>query len=188
MSSELLAAIKRQYGYNRWANEQILTTCEQLTTEQFLAPDDTPFGSIRNELFHILDAQRGWTGDFDRWLFGNEDDEAYRPPEDFPDLASICVYWQNTEAFTESVLDRIQSEDLCRVLHDEYDWGTLSGLLWEMMVHVVNHGTQHRSEIAMKLTNFGHSPGMLDFIFYCMYHPDESVAAELGNRATAEGE
>jgi len=34
------------------------------------------------------------------------------------------------------------------------------------MVHQVNHGTQHRSEVAMILTRCGYSPGWLDFLYY----------------------
>ena len=37
---------------------------------------------------------------------------------------------------------------------------------WQMLAHVVNHGTQHRSEAAAILTEAGRSPGDLDMIFF----------------------
>jgi len=39
-------------------------------------------------------------------------------------------------------------------------------ILWQAMVHLVNHGTQHRSEAAALLTDFGHSPGDIDLIYF----------------------
>jgi uncharacterized damage-inducible protein DinB len=38
--------------------------------------------------------------------------------------------------------------------------------LWHLLAHVVNHGTQHRSEVGMALTEAGHSPGDLDMLVY----------------------
>ena len=38
--------------------------------------------------------------------------------------------------------------------------------LWQMLIHQVNHATQHRSEAAMLLTQMGHSPGDLDLLVY----------------------
>jgi uncharacterized damage-inducible protein DinB len=34
------------------------------------------------------------------------------------------------------------------------------------MVHQVNHATQHRSEAAVMPTQFGYSPGWLDFLYF----------------------
>ena len=38
--------------------------------------------------------------------------------------------------------------------------------IWQVLSHVANHGTQHRSEAAEMLTAIGRSPGELDLIFY----------------------
>jgi uncharacterized damage-inducible protein DinB len=38
--------------------------------------------------------------------------------------------------------------------------------VWQLLVHVVNHGTQHRSEAAALLTAERLSPGELDLFDY----------------------
>jgi uncharacterized damage-inducible protein DinB len=42
----------------------------------------------------------------------------------------------------------------------------MKNILWQAMMHVVNHGTQHKSEAAAMLTEFNHSPGDIDFITF----------------------
>ena len=38
--------------------------------------------------------------------------------------------------------------------------------LWQLMAHVVNHGTQHRAEAAALLTDWGYSPGDMDLSLF----------------------
>ena len=42
----------------------------------------------------------------------------------------------------------------------------LTKTLWHAMAHLVNHGTQHRTEAAALLTDFGCSPGDIDLIYF----------------------
>jgi len=39
-------------------------------------------------------------------------------------------------------------------------------ILWQTMAHLVNHGTQHKTEAAALLTDFGQSPGDIDMILF----------------------
>jgi len=39
-------------------------------------------------------------------------------------------------------------------------------VLWQVIAHVSYHGMQHRSEAALLLTHFGHSPGGIDMVFW----------------------
>jgi uncharacterized damage-inducible protein DinB len=163
----LAEAIRALYGYNRWATERVLDAAAGLTPEQLHAPGGAGRGSIRDTLLHLIHSHNGWLSWWDGSLSVAE---AYGRPIPFdahPDLPSVRAYWEATERQTEAFVSGLTDADVARVYDTKLPNGIeLHPILWQMLLHVANHGTQHRSEVAAMLTTYGCSPGDLDLIRY----------------------
>lgn len=166
----LVDVVRTMYRYTDWANQRIFDSAERLTPEQFTAPDDTPFGSIRNTLVHMVMWQCRWLS----WWDGTASTSAeslqiYLDPDDYLDVESVREEWQALHAQTELFLSQLTEDRLNVTLSATSSTGADWTLpLWVLMMQVANHGTQHRAEVAMKLSGFGHSPGNLDIYFYAL--------------------
>lgn len=150
------------YRYNQWANGKILDAAANVTQEQFAAPGSFPHGGLRGTLVHALFAEWIWRT---RWEGTSPTNRLN--PEDFPGVDSLRARWQEEEKQLLDFVNAVPEERL----NSTFDYRNTSGkpftkILWQVMVHVVNHGTQHRSEAAAILTELGHSPGDLDLISF----------------------
>jgi uncharacterized damage-inducible protein DinB len=150
------------YQYNAWANERILDTASQVNQEQFLALTSFSYSSLRATLVHTLFAEWIWRR---RWE-GHSPTE-WMKPEDFPTFRSLQEYWKTEEKSLMAFVGNISEDTLGSTIYYQTMGGKhYQNKLWHLMVHLVNHGTQHRSEAAAMLTDFGNSPGDLDMIIY----------------------
>lgn len=154
------------YEYNYWANKRLLTASAKIRNDQFLATATFPFGGLRGTLVHILDAEWGWRG-----LFENNSFVADLNPNDFPTVLSIEDRWREEEQAMRAYLTKLRDDDMESHLRYATNTGIeRDRILWHCLYHVVNHGTQHRSEAAALLTDFGNSPGDLDFTVFLNEH------------------
>jgi uncharacterized damage-inducible protein DinB len=150
------------YNYNYWANGKILEASKKVTEEQFLASASFPFGGLRGTLVHILDAEYGWRGLFENNSF-NED----LKPDDFPTVKSMEERAHEEEKAMRAYLANLHDDDMENHLRYTAETGVeRDRILWQCLYHVVNHGTQHRSEAAALLTDYNASPGNLDFTVF----------------------
>lgn len=154
--------IQLLYKYNSWANKRILDAAANVTEEQFLGTATYPHGGLRGTLTHALFAEWIWRT---RWL--GESPTQRIKPEDFPTFASLRARWEDEEKLLMAFVDNLTDEKL----NATFSYKTTTGephqrILWQAMAHVVNHGTQHRSEAAALLTDMSHSPGDIDLIVY----------------------
>lgn len=151
------------YEYNYWANARILEAAAKVSHQQFIAPGKMSHGGLRGTLAHTLLAE---------WIWRMRCHERVSPTsvfteDEFPTLADLVTRWQAEEKQMRSFLSNLTDEDLPQIIDYTATGGRpQANILWQILAHVVNHGTQHRSEAAVLLTELGHSPGDLDLIVY----------------------
>ena len=151
------------YAYNGWANRRILAATARLTPEQFTAPTSLAWGSMRDVLVHALGAE---------WIWRMRVQQGAAPaqllaPADFPTYAVLAARWQAESAEMDAYLAGLDDAVINRSITYRNTKGQpFDGVLWQILAHVVNHGTQHRAEVAHVLTDYGCSPGDMDMILF----------------------
>lgn len=152
--------------FNFWANERILAACNRISVEEFtrLLATDPGWGSLHGILVHTLDAEYGW-----RCVLQALDADEILQADNFGDVAALKSRWDMERAAWFDYIDTLTDESLDLSVGDD----PLNRLkVWQIILHVVTHGIQHRSEAAAILTGFGYSPGELDFDLFLDEKPE----------------
>jgi uncharacterized damage-inducible protein DinB len=149
--------IKLLYQYNFWANRLILSKAEQVTVEELTQARSYSWESLAGTLVHIMDTEYGW-----RVFLKEKMTTPVFDVKDYPDVAAIRARWDVEEKAMWDYLDSLSDDDLKHVFsHEDRKY-----MIWLCLMHVVNHGTQHRSECAVMLTDLGQSPGDIDLTVF----------------------
>lgn len=153
-------AFRQFYDYHFTENRKIWDTYVMpLSQEQFTQPVGYSFGSVRNQLVHMMDAD-------DYWFSGISGIE---PPEtlksaDFDDRDKLRQYWDSVEQKMRGYLTNLRDEMLFSRPFSEGADAQL--ILWQVLLHVGNHGTDHRAQLLRVLNDLGVDTGPQDYIFY----------------------
>jgi len=150
--------IKLLYQYNEWADNRILEKAEALTGEQLTAPNVFGWGSLFGALVHILHAEHYWRNRLSGEAGANEP-----KAEDFADLDALRGRWETEHIALKKYIEGLTDEQVRGDITFESEGKSGQRPLWHFLLHLYTHGVQHRSECAASLTEFGHSPGLMDF-------------------------
>jgi uncharacterized damage-inducible protein DinB len=147
--------------YHARSNAQILDTIASLTDVDFEQRAALDHGSVAETLRHLVIVDNSWR----EFLLGNDVDDPYEwevPP--LPDLPSIRSFWAEETGRLAAYVEGLTSEDIDRTYSWKSDGATTTATRSMIVAHIVNHGTQHRSELARYLTERGSSPGDMDLL------------------------
>lgn len=117
-----------------------------------------PCGSLRGTLVHPCWSETNWLA---RW--------EGRPAlprfveDNFPAVADLRAGWSAREAARRALLATLDDAQSDTSFHYTRTNGEpRSQIFWRLLVHIVNHGTQHHTEAAILLMRYGASPGDID--------------------------
>jgi uncharacterized damage-inducible protein DinB len=135
-----------------------------LTPAQFTQAVDYSHGSVRDQIIHLLSVDEAWFSE----LRGVEPSEPL-PPATHDDRNIIRAHWDSVEQNMRAYLAGLRDEMLFDkpIAEPEEDRDLI---VWQVLLHVVNHGTDHRAQILRVLNELGLKTASQDYIFYVYEH------------------
>jgi uncharacterized damage-inducible protein DinB len=154
--------LRHHIEYNIWATARLLQVGSTLTSEQLERDFRTADKSVRGTLVHIFRAERTWL----RRLQEGAPSIPWGRPED-EEWAGLAKEWPAIHQAWREWASGLSETDPDRVV----DYVDLKGKpwaqpIWPIVLHVVNHSTHHRGQVAGFLRTLGTAPPALDFIAF----------------------
>ena len=153
MSSKEMLALYIEYHHAMTG--RVWDSIDTITEAQFLADDAYSRGSIRNLMVHLANTDLNWlTG------LKNEPEPKFKKYEEYQDRASVRLYW---DSVVREVAGYVKNIDEAELNGNPKD---IDAPRWQVLLHLVNHGTDHRSTVLQRLHEFGASTFDQDFILW----------------------
>jgi uncharacterized damage-inducible protein DinB len=156
--------IQELFDYTHWAFDRVWSAIDQLTDTQFTADVGYSLGSIRNLVIHLISSHRRWMGRLKM---------AKVPPhlnfDDFPSRQSARTAWDQARAEWLRYIPSLSQADLDEVVPCVIASRGIeaANTRWEILIHLVNHSTDHRSQVLALLNRtFAVPTPEQDFIVY----------------------
>jgi uncharacterized damage-inducible protein DinB len=155
--------LNNQVDYNYWARDRVLDAVSALTPEQFTRDLGNSFSSVRDTIAHICDAESIWVS---RWRGGQP--TGFQKGERIADVASARAEWANLEAEVRKFMRELGPAGVERVIeYKDFRGAIRFNAFWEMLQHVVNHGSYHRGQVTTMLRQLGAKPAQsMDLIVF----------------------
>ena len=153
-------AFRHLYNYHCAENRNLWDKyVMSLTQEQFVQPLEYSIGSVRNQIVHMMSADNTWFSPLRRLVIPD-----WLNPDAFNDRAVLRAHWDNLEQTMRDYLAQLRDD---RLFQKPFPPGEDENLiLWQVLLHVANHATDHRAQLLRLLNDLGVKTIYQDYIFY----------------------
>ncbi len=155
------AYLLQLYEYNQWANQRVWECVIQLEEDKFTQDLDYSVGSIYIQMVHTMAVEHWWLH------FLRTSTLDFLELEQFPDRATIRAKWDDVEAINRTYVATITPEELERLVKPAFwEENTKPIKVWQALMQVMNHSTDHRAQTLAMLHRLGAPTVGQDFLAY----------------------
>jgi uncharacterized damage-inducible protein DinB len=153
--------LRLQLDYSAWATQRLMDAAAKLSEEELTRDFKTADKTVLDTLVHIYAADRIWLA-----RVTAEPRATFVDPAD-RDLTLLQTEWPALHQRWKLWLRDFKDHDALRVIFYKDTKGRdYSQPVWQILLHLVNHGTHHRGQVSGFLRAMGQTPPPLDLIAY----------------------
>ena len=153
--------LRLHLAYSAWASRRLLDAAAAIPPEDLTRDFKTSDGTVVNTLAHIFAADRAWLG-----RIQGTPPAVFISPED-RDLATLQKAWPALfDRWKQYAAPLTDQQALAEISYRDLAGSPYVTPLWQIVLHLVNHGTHHRGAVSGFLRAMGHTPPALDLIAY----------------------
>lgn len=153
--------LRNHLDYTAWASKRLVDAVAGLPPEELTRDFQTADRSIIGTLAHVYAADRIWLDRVTHAMaapFITDADRSLRVlTSEWPALSERWRQWALTLT-DEGAAANLTYKDTKANLYTQP--------LWQIILHVVNHGTHHRGQVSGFLRALGHTPPPLDLVAF----------------------
>jgi uncharacterized damage-inducible protein DinB len=154
--------LQSHLNYTAWASRRLVDAATTLSPQELTRDFSTADHNVLGTLVHVYAADRVWLGRIEgnppaRFIVPEQDMHLAVLQNDWPALLERWKQWG--ARLTE---DSIQRD----ISYKDTKGNAFVTPVWQIVLHVVNHGTHHRGQVSGFLRAMGHIPPPLDLMAY----------------------
>lgn len=154
--------IARLFAYNAWATNRVFEALAALPDIEYRCDLKASHGGLRGTMTHLVAVEKIWLSR----LVGKPEPELMQERE-AESLAALKEVWQEVATRTARFVSRLDE----KVLEKRVEYVTTEGERYlnevrQILLHMINHSSYHRGQLAALMRQLGHEPVNTDLIAF----------------------
>ncbi len=154
---QTIDVIRTMIDYNYAAHRRLWVSIMALDDAQFTAAVPYSHGSIRDQVIHLCSVDASWL----RGLREDPDARGFRyDPASYPTRESARALFESTATEVIAYVATLDDGKL------QVKGKGMPVAVWQVLLHIVNHGTDHRAQILRAVHDLGGPTFGQDLLYY----------------------